>query len=409
MKHMNRSSFRRSLCGLLASALLFTLFAPFSVYADAPASDSSASSDTLSRTDLADMQLADQAVTALTDSDDFAAMTLDERWEAADEQLQALAEDDLIDGSSIYYDADTQMFTFAYSCGAWGGLLLQDVEDLTPQETATDLPSLDELDMVNGSSSTADIYYSFDDTIGSSRYPYYLAMQSSWSGAGLDTRLHTNLTVSNMRRIRASDLIVFSMHGSYYTYTYGLFWKRTVTAPIMILLEESTWYNDFFYASDLLSHRVIKVNGLYALMPSFFQYWLRNSPLDGAIVISETCDFYGKNCDDNSLGAAFISSGASVVLGFRNTVYATYSRNIMWDTINQLIYGLSLDNALEHATNRYGEDDVVWYTSLTTRQPHMLAAYPLYLGNGEATLTTELYRITANETPTSAESADLAA
>jgi hypothetical protein len=294
-----------------------------------------------------------------------------------------------------------QMFTFSYSCGVLGGMLLQDLEELTPQQAAYDLPLLEaavaesgeengldlaDADTGNVRIGTADIYYAFDDAMLSSRYPYYAVMQQSWSDAGLTTRLHTDLTVASMRAITPGNLCVFSMHGAYYTYTYGWLRQRTITAPIMILTEQSSWLKDLLYASDLLTHRVIKVNGLYCLLPSFFLAHLADGALSGSIVFSETCDFFGKGCEDYTLASAFLSAGASSVLGFRNTVYSTYSRNVMWDTVNQLIYGYTVQESLAHATQRYGSDDVVWYSSLTTRTPHALAAYPLYVGNGDAWL-----------------------
>jgi hypothetical protein len=381
-----------------------TLAAPLAALAEQPEEDAAAEEAVLTSTDVLAMREADLAVTALTESDEFAAMDEQERYAAAKQQLLALADEGLIDRRSLYYDEEMQMFTFSYSCGVLGGMLLQDLEELTPQQAAYDLPLLSAaaaanaesgeengLDCTNADSGnarigTADIYYAFDDAKVSGRYPYYAVMQQSWSDAGLITRLHTNLTVASMRTITPGDLCVFSMHGAYYTYTYGWLWRRTITAPIMILTEESSWLKDLLYASDLLTHRVIKVNGLYCLLPSFFLAHLSGSAFSGSIVFSETCDFFGKGCEDYTLASTFLSAGAKAVIGFRNTVYSTYSRNVMWDTVNQLIYGDTVQEALAHAIRRYGSDDVVWYSSLTTRTPHALAAYPLYVGDGDAWL-----------------------
>jgi hypothetical protein len=417
MKLRHSRPFTRALCCLLALGVFFALLAPQVALAAQVGADPAQAADEASLTgsDALDMREADRAVAALTESDAFASMSLDERYDAAEQQLLGLADEGLIDRRSLYYDEDMQMFTFSYRCGVLGGVLLQDFEDLTPAQADYDLPVLpaasaadEECDVENsldasedtadtassvdsrsGSNAligTADIYYAFDDPMLSSRFPYYAVMQQSWSGAGLTTRIHTNLTVASMRNITPGDVCVFSMHGAYYTYTYGLLWKRTITAPMMILTEESSLLKDLIYASDLLTHRVIKVNGLYCLLPSFFLEYLNEGQFSGTIVFSETCDFFGKGVEDYTLASPFLSAGASAVVGFYNTVYATYSRNVMWDTINQLIYGLPVQEALAHATERYGSDDVEWYSSLTTRVPHALASYPLYVGNGEALL-----------------------
>jgi hypothetical protein len=395
----------RILSCLVLLGVCCTLAAPLAAWAAQPEEDTADEEAGLTGAQVLEMRQADLAVTALTESDEFAAMDAQERYAAAEQQLLALADEGLIDRRSLYYDEEMQMFTFSYRCGVLGGMLLQDLEDLTPQQAAYDLPLLSvasalgaeengeengldlaATDAANGRIGTADIYYAFDNTRISSRYPYYAVMQQSWTEAGLTTRLHTDLTVASMRAITPGDLCVFSMHGAYYTYTYGWLWQRTITAPIMILTEESSWLKDLLYASDLLTHRVIKVNGLYCLLPSFFLAHLSGSALSGTIVFSETCDFFGKGCEDYTLASPFLSAGAKAVIGFRNTVYSTYSRNVMWDTVNQLIYGDTVQEALAHATQRYGSDDVVWYSSLTTRTPHALAAYPLYVGNGDAWL-----------------------
>jgi hypothetical protein len=395
----------RILSCLVLLGVCCTLAAPLAAWAAQPEEDTADEEAGLTGAQVLEMRQADLAVTALTESDEFAAMDAQERYAAAEQQLLALADEGLIDRRSLYYDEEMQMFTFSYRCGVLGGMLLQDLEDLTPQQAAYDLPLLSvasalgaeengeengldlaATDAANGRIGTADIYYAFDNARMSSRYPYYAVMQQSWTEAGLTTRLHTDLTVASMRAITPGDLCVFSMHGAYYTYTYGWLWQRTITAPIMILTEESSWLKDLLYASDLLTHRVIKVNGLYCLLPSFFLAHLSGSALSGTIVFSETCDFFGKGCEDYTLASPFLSAGAKAVIGFRNTVYSTYSRNVMWDTVNQLIYGDTVQEALAHATQRYGSDDVVWYSSLTTRTPHALAAYPLYVGDGDAWL-----------------------
>ncbi len=390
----------------------------------------------LTSADAAEMGRADASVAALTGSDAYAAMPLDERRTAAGEQLQALADEELIEGGSIYYDEENEMFTFSYACGVLGGVLLRDLDEDLPGESdpvnslpdgggadagllqaeeppagnparlaealpeaenglaqaaqsANSLPQAGEPEtrvLTGQLFGFADIYYAFDNTVNSTRYPYYTAMQQSWSEAGLATKLHTNLTVSRMKHIENSDLCVLSMHGSYYTYTYGRLWRRTITAPILILMEPCSWYKDLLYASDLLTHRVIKVNGLYCLLPSFFQHHYQHGELDGTIVFSETCDFFGYDCDCYELSGALLGAGARTVIGFRNTVYSTYSRNVMWDTVNQLIYGATVQQAVDHAMDRYGVNDVIWYSSLSTKRPHALASYPLWVGDGGAYL-----------------------
>lgn len=170
------------------------------------------------------------------------------------------------------------------------------------------------------------LYYAFDDTVNSSRYPNYAYMQSYWTSVGLDTKLDTTVTVADLRRMNNYDLCVLSTHGAYYTYEYGWLWKRTATAPVLLLTEKSTFWNDLRYGMDLLNHRIIKVNGAYAVTAGFFRAAYRSGALKDTIILSETCEFYGKSGHlDTSMADALLSGGAACVVGYVNNVYTVYS------------------------------------------------------------------------------------
>lgn len=106
--------------------------------------------------------------------------------------------------------------------------------------------------------------------MNSSRFPYYSYMQGFWEGMGIRTTMNTRVTLADLRRMDRYDLCILSAHGAYYTYSYGALWKRTRTEPIILLTEESTFYKDIVYSFELLSHRVIKMNGLYCATADFF-------------------------------------------------------------------------------------------------------------------------------------------
>ena len=151
-------------------------------------------------------------------------------------------------------------------------------------------------------------------------------MQSYWTSVGLDTKLDTTVTVADLRRMNNYDLCVLSTHGAYYTYEYGWLWKRTATAPVLLLTEKSTFWSDLRYGMDLLNHRIIKVNGAYAVTAGFFRAAYRSGALKDTIILSETCEFYGKSGHlDTSMADALLSGGAACVVGYVNNVYTVYS------------------------------------------------------------------------------------
>lgn len=379
--------FRRTVCAVCAFALVLTLAGP----AAFAANKATPAETELTQAQAAEMAQADAALDQLLDSGSYAAMTVDERQAAAQAQLDRLAGEGLVQPGSIRYDEENGMLSFAYDCGVLGGVLLTDWED----EPFVDLP----LEMPEGLPGPLDaendvrplgnaiIYYAFDDTVNSTRYPNYLTMQEAWNGWGLSTTLDTDVTVADLRHMDDYDLCIISTHGAYYTYTTGWLFKQVRTAPVLLLREESSFWDDLRYGFDLLTHRVIKVNGNYCITPDFFSAAYRGGQLNGTMVFSETCEFFGgNNILDLSMSNALLDAGARAVVGFVNNVYAVYSRSMLWGTVNQLIMGKNILQAVDAAAATYGPDDIYWYLSQGGTQPHRYAAFALVHGDDTAVL-----------------------
>ena len=378
---MEHDMLRRFGCALCA--LVFALTAlPTAAFAQQP-EEQAAVQQSLSATDVREMQQADAAVTALTGGSDYAQMTEDERTDAALQQLDALTAQGLVKQGSVYTDAENGMISFTYSCGALGGILLTDPEE----ENTAALPELDESQLQelaeNKRVGTAAIYYAFDNTINSTRYPYYAYMQTYWDSVGLQTDLDTTVTVSDLRRMGRYDLCILSTHGAYYTYEYGWLFKKTATEPLILLTERSDFWSDLRYGFDLLAHRVVKVNGMYAVNGDFFRSAYRGN----GIVLSETCEFYGKNGHvDTSMADGLLAGGAKAVMGYVNNVYSVYSRSMLWAAVNRMIEGETLEQAVDYAKSIYGTDDIIWYNEQGGRRPHAAASYSMLSGDRSAAL-----------------------
>lgn len=378
---MEHDMLRRFGCALCA--LVFALTAlPTAAFAQQP-EEQAAVQQSLSATDVREMQQADAAVTALTGGSDYAQMTEDERTDAALQQLDALTAQGLVKQGSVYTDAENGMISFTYSCGALGGILLTDPEE----ENTAALPELDESQLQelaeNKRVGTAAIYYAFDNTINSTRYPYYAYMQTYWDSVGLQTDLDTTVTVSDLRRMGRYDLCILSTHGAYYTYEYGWLFKKTATEPLILLTERSDFWSDLRYGFDLLAHRVVKVNGMYAVNGNFFRSAYRGN----GIVLSETCEFYGKNGHvDTSMADGLLAGGAKAVMGYVNNVYSVYSRSMLWAAVNRMIEGETLEQAVDYAKSIYGTDDIIWYNEQGGRRSHAAASYAMLSGDRSAAL-----------------------
>ena len=379
--------FRRTVCAVCAFALVLTLAGP----AAFAANEATPAETELTQAQAAEMAQADAALDQLLDSGSYAAMTVDERQAAAQARLDQLAGEGLVQPGSIRYDEENGMLSFAYDCGVLGGVLLTDWED----EPFVDLP----LEMPEGLPGPLDaendvrplgnaiVYYAFDDTVNSTRYPNYLTMQEAWNGWGLSTTLDTDVTVADLRHMDDYDPCIISTHGAYYTYTTGWLFKQVRTSPVLLLREESSFWDDLRYGFDLLTHRVIKVNGNYCITPDFFSAAYRGGQLNGTMVFSETCEFFGgNNILDLSMSNALLDAGARAVVGFVNNVYAVYSRSMLWGTVNQLIMGKNILQAVDAAAATYGPDDIYWYLSQGGTQPHRYAAFALVHGDDTAVL-----------------------
>lgn len=378
---MEHDTLRRFGCALCALAFALTAL-PTAAFAQQPG-EQAAVQQNLSATDVREMQQADAAVTALTGGSDYAQMTEDERTDAALQQLDALTAQGLVKQGSVYTDAENGMISFTYSCGALGGILLTDPEE----ENNAALPELDESQLQelaeNKRVGTAAIYYAFDNTINSTRYPYYAYMQTYWDSVGLQTDLDTTVTVSDLLRMGRYDLCILSTHGAYYTYEYGWLFKKTATEPLILLTERSDFWSDLRYGFDLLAHRVVKVNGMYAVNGDFFRSAYRGN----GIVLSETCEFYGKNGHvDTSMADGLLAGGAKAVMGYVNNVYSVYSRSMLWAAVNRMIEGETLEQAVDYAKSIYGTDDIIWYNEQGGRRSHAAASYAMLSGDRSAAL-----------------------
>lgn len=410
----------RFLCAVCALALMLTAVLAPAAWAAEGTDGAEEAKTTLTAADAAQMQQADAAVTALTGSEEYEQMSRDERLTAALSELDGLARKGLVRRDSIRTDEENGVVSFTYSCGVLGGILLTSAdeldemtfdagenglraprgiaegtacavmpltEDVRQAAEARQRVQKEDENALPDAIGRAAIYYAFDNTVNSSRFPYYAYMQGFWEGMGIRTTMNTKVTLADLRRMDKYDLCILSAHGAYYTYSYGTLWKRTRTEPIILLTEESTFYKDIIYSFDLLSHRVIKMNGLYCVTADFFRNAYRANQLSNTIVYSETCEFLGiTGSVDESMAEALLAGGARAVLGYVNNVYTVYSRSMLWDTINHLGMGMTIGGAVTHAKDTYGENDIIWYTEQGGRRPHAAAAYLVLYGDPNARL-----------------------
>lgn len=346
----------------------------------------------LSYEELENLETANEQISELVNN--FEALTEEEQVDAAQELINQMAEEGIIDADSVDFNEEANVFSFEYEGGVLGGIMCGEFDaDLNGRmpnggnavvyDTSTNsYESWDEL--LNTDIGTALILNSFpefesDWSSIQFRSDFYVDLQNEWNNMGLHTTLDTSVTVEDYKTLGNYSIVCFSTHGSTYN-----------KLPALCLAEMSTKSKDALYSAELKGGHIAIVNGCYWILPSFFTQTYGASGLNGAFVFSESCQFMGRYGNENlSMADALTNSGATTVVGFHNSVYAVYSRDFMRTYVNALVNGNTTDIAFEDAKSAHGADHKEWYENKYgsgTYNPNMAIAYPILRGDSNATL-----------------------
>ena len=341
------------------------------------------------------IQTVDNALAELMSSDEFAALTTEEMAAEVVELLTALADEGLVVADSIYYDEVDQAVYYEYATGALGVVMLGQNNEWNANGTGEK--------SADGTSVLAGLTYSAEASVLNSSYEnekkvlvlngfeaeawrrdYYNELETEWDALGLNTTVDINVTVADMKVLDGNnwDVVVFAMHGTKYRVVRG-----ADKQPVLCVNEVPTSTTDSAYTYELNQvHTVIKVrykDGTtgYLITPQFFTDNYAAQDLDGMMFFSETCMFYGCDCQsttpDYTLANAITGRSAEVVVGYHNSVEAHYSRDVMKIVIEESFNGATVRAAVNTAKSSEGEDD-----NWTDASDDKYDAYPEIAGNG---------------------------
>lgn len=349
---------------------------------------------------LDNLEQADNLIEDLVDT--FDDLTLEERKEAALELINTMEQEELIITDSVSYNEEAYLYSFLYEGGILGGIQIENYDaefnggrspgeyqpfsETNPSEEGTD---------VQIPAGTAIILNSFPSFEWKAediafRTDFYEDLQDAWNEANLETTLDTEVTISDYLNLYDYDVICISTHGSVYSWRDGFLWTEYHEFPAICLSEKSSWSKNKTYSAELKSKQIAKVNGKYWILPAFFENAYGSDGLDGKFVFSECCMFMGRNGKvDTSMADALVNCGAEAVVGFHNSVYAVYSRELMASYVNALINGKTTGEAFAEAKAAWGNDHKIWYESVygtgsyDNTEP---VAYPILTGDDTARL-----------------------
>lgn len=348
--------------------------------------------------ELTDIKAVDDAIELLLDDAQYKQDDINARKNKAEGLITVLCEQELIIADSVFYDVSAYMFSFTYKSGVLGAIYLKDFSDefngLSREERAsvnqvTYTQSSGTIPIMNTPIDLGDaiILNAFENN--SFRRDFYVGIETDWESKGLTTEIDTNVSVDDIKNLRDYEVIVFSGHGVYYTHRYGLLWLQSITEPVWCLNETANVDNDKRYSADLKKKRIVKANNTYYVFPSLIRDSYGENDLGNSFVFSESCEFMGKSGNVvESMPDAFISRSAKAVVGFHNSVYAIYCRELMNGYVTELISGETAQNAFNKAVDENGENHNVWYeeTYPDKQVPNVPIAYPLLRGDTLATL-----------------------
>ena len=323
----------------------------------------------LTMTDFNDMSAVDTALSNLYSQASYSSMTTEEKKVTVLQLLNTLATSgttecpySLIYADSIIFNGDN-LYTFTYKCGVLGGARIEDFistedgyGDRADDEVA--LANLLEEELTDGTDSSNEITLNTDGMLGSIylmyafddawRYQFYVDAEEDWTNAGMDVNFDTDVTVNDFKDLGKYNIAVIAMHGG--DYSLGM--------PVLVTHEFFSEEKDALYAEDLACGNVTKAYGHYGIVSSFFTDNYNMDEMNDTIIVAQCCNFYGKgDTIDYCVSESMLDSGASTVIGYHNSVESIYSRNVMKEVVDKLIYGYTAEQAVESAKSLYGDCD----------------------------------------------------
>lgn len=304
-------------------------------------------------------------------AENYDEMTEDEKVELSETVLENLANNGLIVEESIIYNEHNLTYTFTYTSGVLGTVMVKDwaadQNGSSSENVSSESVANEAVMTTNTTASTSSyigdaiILWSFDQSWDEAyfRVPFYNQISADWTSKGLNTTVDWNTTVEDYKNLSEYEVIIFSGHGEYTNrYING----SGAWLPCLMLCEDATKAKDKDYSLDLQANRIAKLevadDTKYVILPKFFTDYYGDDGLDGSFIFAENCQFKGAGdifTTDMSLGLGLTS--AESIIGFHNSVMAEYSRDLMNSYVLGLIEGKTTAEAFADAKKVHGDDD----------------------------------------------------
>jgi len=176
-----------------------------------------------------------------------------------------------------------------------------------------------------------------------------------------------NVSLANFSDVDRFGYIHFSTHGdNLYNGLLSLWkdvwgtndWLKAYNSVVVMLTglkipknPDGTWNYGTFEADILAKRLAVSAGGSIAVLPGFFQMYLK--PLPNSLVVLGAC----RSSFNASLANTFLAKGAGSVLGFTDYVSSSYAQNTSKEVILQMLADKTVAIGFSSATGKYGVDD----------------------------------------------------
>lgn len=303
-----------------------------------------------------------------------------DKKEKIENALNCMVEESMI--SNINYNEDTMIYEYVYNDGSLGGVMLEPFDESVNGITKNyaDIDQSGQIKAIDNKVDFDSEKYSYSKTDMKAKvmyglgYDYMLELLNQrsdvWTSEKLITDIDTDCTVADFaEELAGYDFIDIEEHGTLYNDT-----------PIICTQDVVTEQNIGEYFDDVINGNIIQVtydddnsgNTYYCIMPSFFTSHYKNNELEGSIVFLGCCKAYINDKLVNAFKDAFVYS---------------------------LMCGDSIDEALDFATDIWGENDIEWADMyLTDNEIKPEVATPKIAIGGQNKLV-EVNENTSQQTP----------
>ena len=310
----------------------------------------------------------------LRKTEEYKSANYNEKVQLMEQCLKQLQEKGLI--KNLHYN--DYIFHFDYSISGSGGIVVKDTHNdncwgsspnarTKPIEFNQSIFNETLLNYANSTSTAnsknqnwAFIFGTSTTTEDNMSYNQFNWLASECKDLDINVSVQGNSTVSMYRNLSNKDLIYITGHA---------FYDEQKSIPVIwtseqLTKEKLTNINYLFGIIPDINNNSIGIyknesgQTFFVILPAFFENNYSNNELAGSIVLFGHCQIFG-NKDEECLALynSLKKSGASTVIGFRNSVDQGYSLFFHEKIINCLLRGKTIGDAFNEAKDSIGKNE----------------------------------------------------